>query len=54
MRDLQDDQYRTGKSLNEEQAGVTRREAELGRARAEREEVRAWDVASEGGDATKV
>ena len=39
MRTLESKQYSLGKALNEEQAGMTKKEAELVRAKVEREEV---------------
>ena len=39
VRTLESKQYSLGKALNEEQAGMTKKEAELVRAKVEREEV---------------
>ena len=39
VRSLESKQYSLGKALNEEQAGMTKKEAELVRAKAEQEEV---------------
>lgn len=54
MIELEKDQYASGKAVNEEANGVARREAELTRARAERDEVRKWDATADAMDPSKV
>lgn len=50
VRSLEHQQYSAGKQLNEEQGNVAKREVELGRVKAERDEVRRWDVAAGAGN----
>lgn len=52
--ELEKDQYASGKAVNEEANGVARREAELTRARGERDDVRKWDVTANASDPSKV
>ncbi|CAK9787230.1 hypothetical protein CC85DRAFT_312015 [Cutaneotrichosporon oleaginosum] len=52
--DLEKDQYASGKAVNEEANGVAQREAELTRARGERDDVRKWDPTAGATDASKV
>ncbi|GMK58697.1 hypothetical protein CspeluHIS016_0601390 [Cutaneotrichosporon spelunceum] len=52
--ELEKDQYASGKAVNEEANGNARREAELSRARGEREDVRKWDPTADATDAGKV
>ncbi|BEJ14476.1 hypothetical protein CspHIS471_0402430 [Cutaneotrichosporon sp. HIS471] len=52
--DLEKDQYASGKAVNEAANGNARREAELTRARGEREDVRKWDPTADATDASKV
>jgi hypothetical protein len=51
---LEKDQYASGKAVNEEANGVARREAELTRARGEREDVHKWDPTKGATDDSKV
>jgi hypothetical protein len=54
VRDLEQKQYAAGKALNEEQSAVAKKEVELGRVKAERDEVRRWDPTVGGGGETYV
>lgn len=49
MRELESRHYATGKALNEEQANLGKKELELGKCKAEREEVGGWKVGEEEG-----
>ena len=44
VRQLEAKQYSLGKALNEEQASVAKREAELGQVKLEREEIKGKDI----------
>ncbi|ORY22134.1 hypothetical protein BCR39DRAFT_552234 [Naematelia encephala] len=48
VRSLEGEQYALGKQLNEEQAGVSKKEVELGRVKGEKEEVGRIQVGEEG------
>lgn len=48
VRTLEQQQYSVGKQLNEEQAGVAKREVELGRWKAEKEEVGKKEIGEDG------
>lgn len=54
MRQLEEQQYATGKALNEEQAGLAKKEIELGRCKGEKEEVGGWTVGEEEGYGSEV
>ncbi|WOO84638.1 uncharacterized protein LOC62_06G008157 [Vanrija pseudolonga] len=54
VRQLEQQQYASHKALRDEQEGVTKRESELARTRAERDKVRAWDVGAGAGNAGQV
>lgn len=54
MRQLEEQQYATGKALSEEQAGLAKKEIELGRCKGEKEEVGGWTVGEEEGYGSEV
>jgi len=41
---LEQEQYATGKKLNEEQVGMSKKEVELGKWKGEKEQVGKWQV----------
>jgi len=48
VRQLEQQQYSVGKQLNEEQAGVAKKEVELGKWKSEKEEIGKVEVGEDG------